>query len=90
MEYQDGFNISFTVAMFLFGFIIRTLWNKVMNSKEHSELHARISNVELLVAKNYVERAEYREFTNRLMDKLDRIEHKLDGKADREIHNGIP
>ena len=84
MDYQDGFNIALTVAMFLFGFIIRTLWAKVMNSKEHSELHARISNVELLVAKNYVERKEYRDFSNRIMDKLDRIESKLDGKADRD------
>lgn len=47
----------------------------------------KVSSIEILVAGNYVKRDDFDKSVQAIFHKLDRIEDKLDGKADkRESH----
>lgn len=47
------------------------------------ELSVKVQSIELLVAGEYVKKAEIQQLSDSLFKKLDRIEDKLDGKVDK-------
>lgn len=81
---QELFNIVVGVAGALGGW-----WLKVMHESlkdltiQDQKLAEKVSRVEILVAGAYVKREEFDRVVQRLFEKLDHIENKLDGKADK-------
>ena len=52
--------------------------------KTDSELATKVQSIEVLVAGQYVKREDFKELSDALFRKLDRIEVKLDSKMDKE------
>jgi hypothetical protein len=67
-----------------FGFFGKTLWEAVKDLQAADKaLAEKVNGIEVLVAGKYVTRDELSASINRLVDQLDRIESKLEKKADR-------
>lgn len=87
-EITDGYSDRFQYRRWLSGF----LWGWVLNSLKDSiaalrkfdnELADKVQHIEVLVAGSYVKRDDLKELSTALFNKLDKIELKLDGKADK-------
>lgn len=78
MDFFQGWFESAVAALGVIGgWILRNLWTDVR------ELSTKVQSIELLVAGEYVKKAEIAELSQSLFKKLDRIEDKLDGKVDK-------
>ena len=65
-------------------FILRVIWEGLRElQKADVDLTAKISEIQLLVAGNYVKKDELDGVIKALFLKLDKIEDKLDKKVDR-------
>lgn len=65
-------------------FIIKIIWEGLRElQRADVELTAKISEMQLLVAGKYVKKDEMDSVIKAMFTKLDRIEDKLDKKADR-------
>ena len=65
-------------------FILRVIWEGLRElQKADVDLTAKISEIQLLVAGSYVKKDELDGVIKALFLKLDKIEDKLDKKADR-------
>ena len=81
---QTLFNWVFGIATTSLGFLINSIWSSIRDiQKAQSRLQTRLSEVEVLVAGSYVKRQEFERFVDRVIDKLDAIDSKIDGKADK-------
>ena len=72
----------------LFGMIIGVMVRSVLQTvkdlqKTDKELADKVSRIEVLVAGEYVRKDELDADLARIFDKLDKIDSKLDNKADR-------
>jgi hypothetical protein len=56
---------------------MKTLWDSVR------KLETNVSGIEVRVAGDYVRRDEFRQDIQRIFEKLDTIEAKIDSKADK-------
>ena len=84
LSVQTVLNIMICVAGFLGGWILNTLWKTVQDLQiADDRLADKVSSIEILVAGNYVTRDQLDKSLDTLFRKLDRIEEKLDSKADR-------
>ena len=61
----------------LIGFLLNAVWQAV------KDLQGKTSDIEVLVAGEYVRRNELADLTKALFSKLDKIEEKIDRKADK-------
>jgi len=81
---QILFNIVLTVAAFLCGWVLNNLWKTVVDLQSaDTKLAEKVSSIEVLVAGQYVKREALDKLADAIFLKLDRIENKLDGKADK-------
>jgi len=65
-------------------FILKVVWEGLRElQKADVELASKLSEVQLQVAGNYVKREDLESSVKALFAKLDKIEDKLDKKADR-------
>lgn len=81
---QELFNIAVGVAGALGGWWLKVMWESLKDLRDQdSKLAEKVSRIEVLVAGTYVSRDEFDRAINRLFDKLDHIELKIDAKADR-------
>jgi len=84
MEFQDLFNTATGFLMLLGGWFLRVMWDSVTSLQEQDrELAEKVSRIEVLVAGEYVRKDEFDRAIQRLFDKLDHIEMKIDQKADK-------
>lgn len=84
MDAQTLINIGFGAAGALSIFVIQSIWNAVKDlQKADTALTTKVQEIEVLVAGNYVTNDKMEKMTSALFQKLDRIEMKLDGKADK-------
>lgn len=68
----------------LVGFLLNTVWQAVKDLQRADEqLTDKVSAIEILVAGNYVTRDEFTRHIEALFVKLDKIDDKLNAKADR-------
>ncbi len=74
---QNMVNTLITLGSGVFGWLIKTLWDSVRR------LEKNVGDMEVLVADKYVKRDEFREDIQRIFQKLDTIETKIDRKADK-------
>lgn len=85
METQSLINTLFGVIAFLGGWVVRNLQESMSNLRiADSELTKKVQEMEVLVAGQYVKREDFARTVEALFAKLDRIEEKLDRKADKE------
>ena len=81
---QELFNIAVGVAGALGGWWLKVMWESLKDLRDQdAKLAEKVGRIEVLVAGTYVSREEFDRAINRLFDKLDHIELKIDAKADR-------
>ena len=78
------FGVLMTFSGFLGAFVLNGIRKDIDESrKENANLKTEISQIHVIVAGEYVKRTELQNLTNRLFEKLDSIEAKLDNKQDK-------
>ena len=77
MDWHTAFNIAFAALSGVMGFIVKVLWDAIVT------LRKDIAALERSIKDNYVRRDDYKDAMHALFEKLDRIEFKLDRKADK-------
>lgn len=89
-EAQVLFNIVVGVAGLLGGFVLTAVWNGLKELRDADRtLAEKVGQIEVLVAGSYVTNSRFEELAKALFHKLDRIEGKMDNKADRaELSRG--
>lgn len=66
------------------GFLLKSVWESVKELQHaDKELAAKVGEIEVLVAGAYVRKEELVKINEAIFTKLERIEYKLDGKADK-------
>lgn len=84
MEFQTLFNTAVGGGMLLLGWVLRVIWDSLKQlQQDDRELADKVNKIEVLVAGQYVKRGEFDKVMERLFDKLDQIELKIDGKMDK-------
>ena len=84
MDMQTSFNIAVGIIAFLGGWVLNSLRDSIQSlQKSDTELATKVQSIELLVAGSYVKRDDLDRLTAALFAKLDKIDAKLDGKADK-------
>ncbi len=84
---MDQVIINWLLAGFgaLIGFLLNAVWQAVKDlQKADTSLADKVGKIEVLVAGAYVKRDEFDRAIDRLFEKLDHIEMKIDKKADKE------
>jgi len=80
-EFYDWVLSGFCAVL---GFLLNAVWQAVKDlQRADNELTKRESEIEVLVAGNYVTRQEFDRVVQRLFAKLDSIDSKLDSKVDK-------
>lgn len=81
---QQVFNISVGVAGALGGWWMKAMWDALKDLQRADDRMAQqVSDLKVLVAGQYVSRESFDKLSTAIFAKLDRIEDKLDGKADK-------
>lgn len=84
MDLQTAFNIVLGLVAFLGGFIVRVMWQALQDLQTADKaLTEKVHAIETLVAGHYVGKDEFMRAIEAVFTKLDRIEDKVDGKADK-------
>lgn len=84
MDSQTAFNTILSLVAFLGGWVLNSLRDSIRALQNtDSELADKVQRIEVLVAGTYVKRDDLDRMTAALFAKLDKIELKLDGKADK-------
>jgi hypothetical protein len=84
MDSQQFFNLSVAIIGVLGGWFMRVMWQSLQELRsQDSKLAEKVGNIEVLVAGQYVKRDDMDKSMTALFMKLDRIEDKIDKKADK-------
>lgn len=84
MDAQTAINISFGLAGAFGGWVLKFLYDEMRALQAaDSTIADKVQAIEVLVAGQYVTRDSLDRSLSALFAKLDRIEEKLDGKADK-------
>lgn len=84
MEAQTIINVAIGLAGGLGGWILNNLKSSIDElRKADMALTDKVQHIEVLVAGTYVKRDDMDKLGSALFAKLDKIEAKLDGKADK-------
>lgn len=68
----------------LIGFLLNAVWQAVKDlQKSDKEIAAKVAEIEVLVAGDYVKKNEFQDNIKALFAKLDKIEDKIDRKVDK-------
>jgi len=68
----------------LIGFLLNAVWQAVKDlQKSDKEIAAKVAEIEVLVAGDYVKKREFQNNITALFAKLDKIEDKIDRKVDK-------
>jgi len=81
------FGIVITFSGFLGAFVLNGIRKDIDQArKECTDLKSEILQIHVIVAGEYVKRSELQNLTDRLLEKLDAIEAKLDNKQDKRAY----
>lgn len=84
MDTQTIINILFATVGALGGWVLNSLKSSIDEQrKDYMELTEKVQAIEVLVAGTYVKRDDMDKLASAIFTKLDRIENKLDNKADK-------
>ena len=93
-ELQLIFNGGLSVVMLLLGIVLNGLREGQKDqSRAYAELTVKVQAIEVLVAGSYIKRDEFNskleKLGNTLFEKLDKIDSKLDTKADKSTYQAV-
>jgi hypothetical protein len=77
MDFQTVVNLGAGTALAVMGWLARELWGAV------KELRSDLSKLREELAKDYITKHDFKDAVKELRDMLERIEVKLDRKADK-------
>jgi len=77
MDWQSAFNLAIGAFGVLFGWFLNIVWSA------HKDLRDEIASFRQHVSETYCRRDDFKDNVNALFAKLDRIENKIDMKADK-------
>ncbi len=81
---QNLFNVIVGLAGALGGWWMKAMWDAIKDLKGADEkLATKVEDLRVLIAGQYVSRESFDQLTKAIFTKLDRIEDKLDQKADK-------
>jgi len=84
MDFQDLFNTAMGGLLVLGGWFMRIMWDSLQSLQQQDrDLAEKVGKIEVLVAGEYVRKDDFDRIIERLFDKLDHIEMKIDQKADK-------
>ena len=84
MNEQQFFNLAFTIIGALGGWWMRVMWQSLKElQQQDSKLADKVGNIEVVVAGQYVKRDDMNRDIATIFAKLDRIEDKINKKADK-------
>lgn len=84
MDTQTAFNILLSLVSFLGAWVLYSVRASIGSLQARDgELTEKVQQIEVLVAGQYVKRDDMEKMANALFAKLDKIEYKLDNKADK-------
>lgn len=84
MDAQSLINTLIALVAFFGGIWVKSIADSIKEMKSTDTLLAeKVQNIEVLVAGTYVKREEMNQLGDALFKKLDRIELKIDQKADK-------
>jgi len=84
MDMQTSFNMAVALGAFLGGWVLNSLKDSIQSLQTSDKALAdKVQHIELLVTGQYVKKEDMDKLTTALFAKLDKIEAKLDGKADK-------
>ena len=83
-DYQVLFNSSFAVILLGVGWLMRVLFETIKELRDKDQdIYDKVSSLAVTIPENYVHKSDFRDLNERIFDKLDSIENKLDHKADK-------
>ena len=74
---QTLFNIAVGLGGFLGGFLLKIIWDAI------KELRETLGELEVRLPDAYVKKKDFQHFSDAIFRKLDKIEDKIDAKADK-------
>lgn len=81
---QTMFNIVLSISGFLGGWVLKVIWDAVKDLQVADKvLVEKVATIEILIAGNYMSKADFDKIVIAIFAKLDKIEDKLDRKADK-------
>lgn len=84
METQAIINMAFSIAGALGGFVLKAVWDGLRDLRAADALLTdKVQAIELLVAGQYIKREDFSKTIAVLFEKLDKIDAKLDTKANK-------
>lgn len=84
MDNQTIFNVAITLSGFLGGYVLNSISTRLSDlQKTDDALMDKVQRMEVLVAGEYVKHSDLDKLMITLFSKLDKIEAKLDLKADK-------
>lgn len=84
MDTQAIINVAIGVIGFLGGWVLKVVWESLKDLQAaDKELTEKVATIEILVAGSCVTREDFANTIRAVFTKLDRIEDKIDHKADR-------
>lgn len=84
MNEQQFFNVAFAIIGALGGWWMRVMWQSLKElEQKDSKLADKVGSMEVLVAGQYVKRDDMNRDIATIFAKLDRIEDKINKKADK-------
>lgn len=84
MDQQQLFNVLFALVGVLGGWWMKAMWEAIKSLEQADKaLGNQVADLKVLVAGGYVRTEQFDSMSKAIFAKLDRIEDKLDGKADK-------
>lgn len=84
MDQQQLFNVLFALVGVLGGWWMKAMWEAIKSlERADKALSNQVADLKVLVAGGYVRTEKFDSMSKAIFAKLDRIEDKLDGKADK-------
>lgn len=75
---------AITIVVGVFGYMLKVMWDSVKDLQRDDErLLGKINDLQVAIATDYAKREELRAEFKSFRDTLDRIEQKIDQKADK-------
>lgn len=90
MDSQDFINLALGAISFLGGWVVKNLQDSMKSLRDADErLTLKVQSIEVLVAGQYIKREDFDKTISALFTKLDKIESKLDMKANRADYPSV-
>jgi hypothetical protein len=84
MDLQHVLDWVFSAAGAVGGWMLKSLWDAVKDLQNaDKQLVEKVNQIEVLVVGKYATTDDFKSLSNAIFTKLDRIEDKLDAKADK-------